>query len=149
MTKELQGNMLYQVNWINKKFLHHLLSQKCKPMMSDRETYCEIVSEDLKKLPEDQKLPKLCFEARLNLVEVGQLFFALPSPNGAKNQSLCREYTLPRDEKENCAKGRIQSDARFGPVSDIKSFASHTEDTALKLKFHLCSKIKPSLGLKL
>ena len=62
------------------------------------------------KLPEDQKLSKLCSEACLNLVEVGQLFCALPSPNGAKN----------RDEKENCAKEWIESDARFGPVSDIK-----------------------------
>ena len=95
-------------------------------MMSDSETYCEIASEDLKKkLPEDQKLSKLCSEARLNLVEVGQFFFALPSPNGAKNQSPCREYTLLPDEKENCAKGWIQSDARFGPVSDKKVCKSH------------------------
>ena len=77
------------------------------------------------KLPEDQKLSKLCSEASLNLVEVGQCFFALPSPNKAKNQSLCREYTLPRDEKENCAKGWIESDARFGPVSRIKVCKSH------------------------
>ena len=42
----------------------------------------------------------------------------------------------PRDEKEICAKGWIESDARFGPVLDIK-FAKHTEDTALKLKLHL------------
>ena len=72
------------------------------------------------KLPEDQKLSKLCSEASLNLVEVGQFLYALPSPNGAKNQSLCREYTLPRDETENCAKGWIESDARLGLVSDIK-----------------------------
>ena len=77
------------------------------------------------KLPEDQKLSKLCSEASLNLVEVGQFFCALPSPNGAKNQLLCREYTLPRDEKENCAKGWIESDARFGPVSDIKVCETH------------------------
>ena len=42
------------------------------------------------KLPEDQKLSKLCSEACLNLVEVGQLFCALPSPIGAKNGSLCQ-----------------------------------------------------------
>ena len=48
------------------------------------------------KLPEDQKLSKLCSEASLNLVEVGQIFYTLPSPNGANNRSLCREYTLPR-----------------------------------------------------
>ena len=100
------------------------------------------------KLPEDQKLSTLCSEASLSLVEVGQFFCALPSPNGAKNQSLCREHTLPRDVKEICAKGWIESDARFGPVPD-KKFAKHTEDTVLKLKFHLHSKIKPLLGLEL
>ena len=95
--------------------------QKYKPMMSDRETYCKITSEDLKKLPEDQKLSKLlCSEAGLNLVEVGQFFYALPSPNEAKNRSLCREYELPRDEDENCAKGWIGSDGRLGQISDIK-----------------------------
>ena len=48
----------------------------------------------LEKLPEDQKLSNMCSKASLNLVEVGQFFHAIPSPNGAKNQSLCREYTL-------------------------------------------------------
>ena len=57
-------------------------------MTNDKETSCKITSEYLKKkLPEDQKLSKLCSEASLNLVEVGQLFYALPSQNGAKNQS--------------------------------------------------------------
>ena len=42
------------------------------------------------KLPEDQKLSKLCSEAGLNLVEIGQVFHALSFPNGVKNQSLCR-----------------------------------------------------------
>ena len=59
------------------------------------------------------------------MVEVGQFFYAFPSQKGAKNQSLCREYTLPRDEKENCAEGWIESDARFGPVSDIKVCKTH------------------------
>ena len=72
------------------------------------------------KLPKDQKLSKLCSESGLTLVEVGQFFCALPSPNGTKNQSLCCEYTLLRDENDNCAKGWIESDARFGSVSDIK-----------------------------
>ena len=72
------------------------------------------------RLPEEQKLSKLCSEAGLNLVEVGQFFFALPSPDEPEIQSLCREYALPRDEEENCAKGWIEIDARFGPVLDIK-----------------------------
>ena len=67
------------------------------------------------KLPQDQKLSKLCSEAGLNL-----FFYALPSPTEPKNRSLCREYALPRDEEKNCAKGWIESDARFGLVTDIK-----------------------------
>ena len=76
-------------------------------------------------LPEDQKLSKLCSEASLNLVEIGQFFHALPVTNGVKNQSLCREYTLPQEEKETCAKGWIESDARFGLVSDINVCKTH------------------------
>ena len=33
------------VKW---RFLHHLLSQKCEPMKSDRETYCKNKKNDLK-----------------------------------------------------------------------------------------------------
>ena len=51
--------------------------------------------EKYQKIQEDQMLSKLCSEAGLNLVEVGQFFCALPSPNGAKNPPFCREYTLP------------------------------------------------------
>ena len=51
------------------------------------------------KLSEDQKLSILCSKAGLILVEVEQFFCALPSPRGEANQSLCREYTLLRDQK--------------------------------------------------
>ena len=72
------------------------------------------------KLSEDQKLSRLRSEAGWRLVEIGHFFFALPSPRGKENQSLCREYTLPRDQKGTRIKGWIQSNVRFGPVSDIK-----------------------------
>ena len=65
----------------------------------------QITSEDLKKLPEDQKPSKLCSEAGLNLVEVGQFFFVLPSPNAVKNRSLCREYSLPETKRKIVQKG--------------------------------------------
>ena len=55
---------------------------------------------------------------------------------------------MPRDEKENCAKGWIESDARFGPVSDIKVCIT-TEDTVLMFKFNLCFKIEPYLEFEL
>ena len=76
-------------------------------------------------LSEVQKLSRLCSEAGLRLVEIGQFFYALPSPRGEGNQSLCREYTLPRDQKGTRIKGWIQSNVRFGPVSDIKFCNKH------------------------
>ena len=48
---------------------------------------------------------KLCSEAVLNLVEVGQFFYALPSLDEPKTRSLCRQHAVPRDEEKNCAKG--------------------------------------------
>ena len=76
------------------------------------------------KLSEDQKLSKLCSEAGLKFVEVGQFFFTLPSPRGEANQSLCREYRLPQDKEGTRIKGWIQSNVRFGPVWDKKSLQS-------------------------
>ena len=104
----------------------------------------------LERPPEDQKLSKLCSEAGLTLVEVGQFFCALPSPKELKIRSLCREYALPReDEEENCARGWIRSNERFGPVLEVKVCKKQLEEVALKLKFHLKSKTKPLLGSKL
>ena len=57
------------------------------------------------KLSEDQKLSKLCSEAGLGLDEIGQIFFALPSPREEGNKSLCREYTMHRDQEGTRIKG--------------------------------------------
>ena len=101
------------------------------------------------KLSEDQKLSGLCSEASLRLVEVGQFFYALPSPRGKENHSLCREDTLLRDQEGTRKEGWIQSNVRFGPVSDIKSLQSIRKNTVLKFKFNLCFRIKPFLGFEL
>ena len=77
------------------------------------------------KLSEHQKLSRLCSEAGLRLLEVGQFFYALPSPRGKENQSLCREYTLPRDQEGTSIKRWIQSNVRFGPVSGIRVCIKH------------------------
>ena len=112
-------------------------------LLQDYEQKCE-------RPPEDQKLSKLCSEAGLTLVEVGQFFYASPSPKELKIRSLCREHALPReDEEENCTRGWIRSNERFGPVLEIKVCKKQLEEIALKLKFHLKSKTKPLLGSKL
>ena len=50
-------NPLHQVNWKNKKLLHNLLSQKCKPMKSDRETCCKNTSNDLRNCQKTRSYP--------------------------------------------------------------------------------------------
>ena len=88
--------------------------------------------------PENQKLSKLCSEAGLNLVEVGQFFYALPLPRGKENQSLCREYTLPRDQEGTRIKGWFQSSARFGPVlymKDCKTIGSYSVEVKVSSLF--------------
>ena len=76
--------------------------------------------ERFEKLSEDQKLSRQCSEAGLRSVEIGQIFYALPSPREKENQSSCRENTMPRDQEGTRIKGWIQSNVRFGTVSDIK-----------------------------
>ena len=43
--------------------------------------------ERFERLSEDQKVSRLCSEAGLRLVEVGQFFYTLPSPRGEAIQS--------------------------------------------------------------
>ena len=89
--------------------------------------------EQFERLSEDQKLSRLCSEAGLRLVEVGQFFCALPSPKGKEHQSLCRDFSMPRDQKGTKAKGGVQSNVRFGPVSDIK-VCNHTGTCSVEVQ---------------
>ena len=87
-------------------------------MQADEERQGNVLQEyeqRFEKMSEDQKLSRLCSEAGLRLVEVGQFFCALSSPRGKENQFLCREYTLPRDQKGTKIKGWIQSIVRLAP----------------------------------
>ena len=59
-----------------------------KPVASHEERQENLLQEyeqRFEKLSEDKKLSRLCSEAGLRLVEVGQIFFALPSPGGKAN----------------------------------------------------------------
>ena len=75
-------------------------------------------------LSEDQKLSKLCSDAGLKLVEREQYFYTLETEEGQQMQHLCREYTLPRNEKETRVRGWIRSKTRIGPVLNIKGLLS-------------------------
>ena len=64
------------------------------------------------------------FRGRFEISRSWSILLCLPSPRGKENQSWCREYTVPRDQEGTRMKGWIQSNVRFGPVSDIKSLQS-------------------------
>ena len=100
-----------------------ILAKPSLAEMQANEERRNLLQEDeqrFEKLSEDQKLSRLCSDAGLRSVEIRQFFYALPSPRGPENQSLCREYTMPRDQEGTRIKGWIQSNVRFGRVSDIK-----------------------------
>ena len=71
-------------------------------------------------MSEDQKLSKLCSEAGLELVETGQYFYTLDTEEGLQMQHVCREYTMPRNEKGTRVRGWILTNTRIGPVLNIK-----------------------------
>ena len=71
-------------------------------------------------LSEDQKLSKLCSDAGLKLVEQGQYFHTLDTKERQQMQHLCREYMMPRNEKETRIRGWILKNTRIGPILNIK-----------------------------
>ena len=103
------------------------ISQNCKSMKNDRETYCKNTSNDLRNYQKTRSYPDYAPKG-LRLVEVGQFFYALPSSKREANHASCREYTLPRDQTGTRMKGWIRSNVRFGPVSDIKVCNQYERD---------------------
>ena len=72
-------------------------------------------------LSEDQKLSKLRSDAGLKLVERGQsTSILLVTEDGQKMQRLCREYTMPRNEKMTRARGWILKNTVSVPVLGAK-----------------------------
>ena len=105
------------------------------------------VENRFEKLSEDEKLSRLCSEAGLKSVEIGQFFHALPSPRGEGSQSLCRKIRSVEIKKEVVSKGGSKAMYDLAP-SRTYEFAITTEDTVLKFRFNLCFKIKPYLGFE-
>ena len=101
------------------------------------------------KLSEDQKLSKLCSEASLNLVEVGQFFCALPSPRAERKSIFKPRMFGASRSRRNSFQRMNPKQCTIWPSLRHKSFAINTEGTVLKFKFNHCYKIKPYLGLEL
>ena len=83
-------------------------------------------------MSEDQKLSKLCSDARSKLVEKGQYFYTLDTDEGQEMQHLCREHTMPRNEKKTRVKGWILKNTRIGSVMDMK-VCSHEDRHSIEV----------------
>ena len=83
-----------------------------------RRNLVQAYERQFQQLSEDQKFSKQCSDAGLKLVETGQ-YFTLDI-EGVQMQHLCREYTMPRNEKGTRVRGWILKNTRIGAVLNIK-----------------------------
>ena len=71
-------------------------------------------------LSKDLKLSKLCLDAGLKSVEIGQFFITRDAEGPDEMKNWCREFSRPRNEKGTVARGWIDGGTKIGPVLDIK-----------------------------
>ena len=83
--------------------------------------------QQVESLSPENKLGKFCKEARfMRVVEVGQYFVTRDTGDFRQFQTvLCREYTLPRDDKASQPKGWIRGSMRSGPVLEVTTSFQH------------------------
>ena len=73
-------------------------------------------------LPDDQKLSKLCSDAGF-LKEIGKGQFFITIEEGSEiMQTACPEYTQSRNLTTSRPSGWIRSNAKIGPVLDVKLY---------------------------
>ena len=78
-------------------------------------------------LSPENKLSKFCKEAGfMRVVDVGQNFVTRDAGDFKQLQTVvCREYTLPRDDKASHPKGWIRGNMRIGPVLEVTTSFQH------------------------
>ena len=114
-------------------------------MMSDRETYCKITSEDLKKKTTTRpEAIQIVLRSRFEFV-----LLCSSITDWTEESIFMPRIRITSRRTENLCKRVDRKAMHDSALSRTQMFAKHTEDTALKLKFHLCSKTKPLPGLEL
>ena len=116
----LRGNLQHLIIWKQWRFLLALLPKKLRPVHSNGENLVQEYERKFEQLSEDQKLSKPCSGAGLKLVVKGQYFYTLDTEEGQQMQHLCREYTMPRNEKGIHVRGWLRENTRIGSVLNTK-----------------------------
>ena len=100
-------NLQHLIIWKRWQFLPTSLLQKNSTNAQQRWNQVQEYERKFEQMKEDQKLSKLCSDTGLKLVEKGQYFHTLDTEEGQQMQYVCREYTMPRNEKETRIRGWI------------------------------------------
>ena len=86
--------------WYRQNFL---ISQTDVDVQGNLLCECE---QKFEELPEEQKMSKLCSDAGfLKNIGKGQFFITFDEEGPDDMKTLCREYTLPRNEEASRARG--------------------------------------------
>ena len=102
-----------------------------------------------KQLSEDHKLSKLWSDAGLKFVEQGQFFYTLETEEGQQMQHLCREYTMPRNEKEDSCEMMDSQEFENRPSLEHESLPSWRSIQYWSSCPVSVSRQKPLLGLEI
>ena len=81
--------------------------------------------QQVESLSPENKSSKFCKEAGfMRVVEVGE-YFVTRNASEFQHTVVCREYTLPRDDKASQPKGWIRGNTRIGPVLEVTTSFQH------------------------
>ena len=87
-----------------------------------QENLLQKYKERVDKLSQQNRVIKFCTDAGfLKTVDVGQYFMTKDTEEFSQNTEsvVCREYTLPRDEKASDPKGWIRGNTKIWPVLEV------------------------------
>ena len=124
-TKMERGNLLY---WWGQSII--LGEIKAEVLVHDEDPRDDQIIlqqyvQQVESLSPENKLSKFCKEAGfMRVVEVGQ-YFVTRDAGEFKQTVACREYTLPRDDKDSQPKGWIRGNMRIGPVLEVTTSFQH------------------------
>ena len=101
-----------------------LLTKIPTPSTDDpaQEDLLQKFQERVERLSQQNRVTKICTDAGfLTTVGVGQYLMTKDTEEFSQftESVACREYTLPRDEKQSDTKGWIRGNTKIGPVSEV------------------------------
>ena len=102
-------------------------------MHSDGETWCKNTSENSNKCQKTRNYPKYVLMRVWSLSKQDNTSAPLDTKEGKQMQHLCREYTMPRNEKGTSTRGCILENMRIRHVLNMK-VCYHTDQYSIEVQ---------------